>query len=290
MFFKTFGERILPVETSLPNASAKSENCNSSDVLIREPASVYHAKAKEFLSSHQLGDFRRFPQLYHKKKLGLIADVDRPAYVIGRAVHTLALEGREQFNAEYAVGGPINPETDSPYGSKTKAFAEYAAKSGKEVLVGSQYALVNSMAISVVSHPRAAELMSEGVAEGVIRTEYAGVPSQGRFDWFTGQEIVDLKTADTIDYFQSDARRYQYLHQLAFYRYLMYRETGKRFPCYFIAVEKQEPFRTGVWRVLTEALDSAERENTAAIERLKQCQADHHWPMHYEEERIFDAI
>ncbi|MCR9117853.1 MAG: PD-(D/E)XK nuclease-like domain-containing protein [bacterium] len=242
------------------------------------------------MSSHQLGDFRRCPQLYHRKKLGLIADEDRPAYVIGRALHTLALEGRTQFNAEYAVGGPINPKTGSPYGSKTKAFTEWAAKCGKEVLVGSQYALVNSMAISVVSHPRAAELLSDGVAEGVIRTEYSGVPSQGRFDWFTGQEIVDLKTADTIDYFESDARRYQYLHQLAFYRYLMYRATGERFPCYFIAVEKREPFRTGVWRVLAEAIDSAERENTAAVERLKRCEAAHDWPTHYEEERIFDAI
>ena len=30
--------------------------------LICEPAEVYHQKAKENLSSHQLGDFRRCPQ------------------------------------------------------------------------------------------------------------------------------------------------------------------------------------------------------------------------------------
>lgn len=281
---------MLPVETSTAQYASKCETCNPSDVLIREPASVYHAKAKEFLSSHQLGDFRRCPQLYHKKKLGLIVDEDRPAYVIGRAVHTLALEGRMQFNNEYAVGGPINPKTGSPFGTKTKAFAEFSAECGKEVLADSQYALINSMASSVVSHPRAAELLRSGVAEGVIRTTYVDTPAQGRFDWFTGQEIVDLKTADTIDYFEADARRYQYLHQLAFYRYLMYRETGVRFPCYFIVVEKREPFRTGVWGVLEHALDSAERENAAAVERLKKCQAEQHWPTHYEEERVFDAI
>ena len=58
---------------------------------------------------------RKCPALYHKKKLGLIEDEDRPAYLIGRALHTLALEGRERFEAEYAVGGPINPKTGEVY-------------------------------------------------------------------------------------------------------------------------------------------------------------------------------
>ena len=56
--------------------------------LIREPAEEYHAKAKDYLSSHQLGDFRKCPALYRKKKLGLVPDEDRPAYQIGRAAHT----------------------------------------------------------------------------------------------------------------------------------------------------------------------------------------------------------
>ncbi len=50
-------------------------------VILQEPAEIYHAKAREYLSSHQLGDFRRCPALYHKKKLGLVPDEDRPAYV-----------------------------------------------------------------------------------------------------------------------------------------------------------------------------------------------------------------
>ena len=78
--------------------------------LICEPADVYHAKASENLSSHQLGDFRKCPQLYHQKKLGIVQDEDRPAYVVGRAVHTLALEGQARFHEEYAVSGPINPK------------------------------------------------------------------------------------------------------------------------------------------------------------------------------------
>ena len=121
----------------------------STSFLIREPAEVYHAKAKEHLTSHDLGDFRRCPLLYRKKKLGLIADEDRPAYLIGRALHTLVLEGRDRFEAEYAVGGPINPKTGEIFGPTTKAFAEWAAAQGKPVLTVAQFDLVENMADGV---------------------------------------------------------------------------------------------------------------------------------------------
>ena len=91
---------------SAPSLTEKS-TANNLAFLIRETAEEYHAKSKDHLSSHQLGDFRKCPLLYRKKKLGLVADEDRPAYQIGRALHTLVLEGRDRFEAEYAVGGPI---------------------------------------------------------------------------------------------------------------------------------------------------------------------------------------
>lgn len=64
-------------------------------VILHEPFREYQAKSKLHLTSHQLADFRRCPLLYHKKKLGLVPDEDRPAYLIGRALHTLVLEGHE---------------------------------------------------------------------------------------------------------------------------------------------------------------------------------------------------
>lgn len=48
--------------------------------ILREPQAVYQAKASEYLTSHQLADFRRCPLLYRKKKLGLIEEGDRPAW------------------------------------------------------------------------------------------------------------------------------------------------------------------------------------------------------------------
>ncbi len=86
-------------------------------VLLTEPAEVYHAKAGEYLSSHQLLDFMACPWLYRKKQLGLIADGDTQALLVGRATHCRILEGRNVYESQFAMGGPINPKTNRPFGS-----------------------------------------------------------------------------------------------------------------------------------------------------------------------------
>jgi len=162
--------------------------------LIRESAEVYQAQRAEYLTSHQLADFRRSPLLYRKKKLGLIEEEDRPAFLVGRALHTLVLEGRDAFEEQYAVGGPVNPKTGELYGSNTKAFAEWAAEQGKPVLTVQQYDLVERMAEGIRSHGLAKDLLSEGIPEGVVRAEYCQTPCQIRMDWFDPQRgIVDLR-------------------------------------------------------------------------------------------------
>jgi hypothetical protein len=258
--------------------------------LILEPASVYHAKAGEYLSSHLLADFRRCPLLYHRKRCGLIQDEDRPAYLVGRAAHTVILEGLAVFHQTYAVGGPVNPKTGLPYGSSTKAWAEWAEAQGKPVLTAEQYNLVMQMAEGVQQNAEAKKLLAEGVAEGVVRTEYCGVPCQIRMDWFNPQQgIVDLKSCDDLTWFEADARRYGYAHQLAFYRAVLAQVIGAWKPVYLIAVAKKEPYVCGVWRVGEDTLRIAQQENEAAIRRLRQCTALGNWPTDYEEVRLFEA-
>jgi hypothetical protein len=61
-------------------------------------------------------------------------------------------------------------------------------------------------------------------------------------------------------------------------------------PVHFIAVEKKEPFRCGVWRVHEDVLSQAQNENEAAIERLKLCIESDTWPTGYAEVRVFDVV
>jgi len=261
--------------------------------LVREPADVYHAKGRDFLTAHALNEFRRCPLLYRKKELGLVPERDTTAYLIGRAAHTLILEGRERYQREFAVGGPINPKTGQPFGSQTKAFAEWAEKQNKPVLSDSQAALVEQMAAAVRGHAVAVELLGDGVAERVVRAEYAGHRCQARIDWVNPVEdrgIVDLKTADELDTFELSMRAFGYLHQVAFYRALVATVSGHVLPVHIVAVEKREPFRVGVWRVASAVLDQAQRENEEAMADLRRCRERGDWFTRYESLRVVERL
>ncbi len=261
------------------------------NIFVCESAEYYHAQANKFLSSHQLADFRKCPYLYWKKHSGLIKDNDSPAYALGRAAHTLILEGQAVFEQDYVVGGPINPSTGKPYGTSTKAFAEWAAGIGKAVITTEESLKLELMEQAVLMHPKASDLIMDGVAEGVCRADYGGLPCQIRPDYFQPvYGIIDLKRCDDLTWFEADARRFGYLHQMAFYRAVLREVAGGNYPVHFIAVEKKEPYRAGVWKAAESALDFAEAENLEAIERLKYCQKNQTWPTGYEQIRVFDTL
>jgi len=144
---------------------------------------------------------------------------------------------------------------------------------------------------SVRTHPVAMGLLDQGEPEGVVRADYCGMPCQTRMDWFAPhQGIIDLKTCDDLTWFEADARRFSYAHQLAFYRAVLSKVVGSYVPVHLIAVEKKEPYRCGVWLVAPDTLNAAQRDNEAAIDRLRACMAEERWPTGYEEVRLFDFI
>lgn len=257
-----------------------------------EPESTYRAQAKANLSSHALADFRACPQLYRQKQLGMIPEADHTAFHLGRAAHLLTLEGREAYAQGFAIGGPINEKTGKPYGRDSKAFSDWAATVGKPVLSQEQAELVEQMAAAVHRHPLAASLLATGQPEAVLRLRYADMPCQGRLDWviLEGSGICYLKTCDDLTWFESDARRYGYAYQIAFYRALVREATGRTAEVTLIAVEKRAPYRCGIWRLSSQVLDHAERENLAAMRRLEVCQRSDQWPTGYEDARTFDYL
>ncbi|MDR1492022.1 MAG: PD-(D/E)XK nuclease-like domain-containing protein [Planctomycetaceae bacterium] len=256
-----------------------------------EPADVYHAKAKEYLSSHQLIEFMQCPYLYQKRRAGLIDEKEPSAFLIGRAAHALILEGYEEYESQFAVGGPVNPSTGKPYGVATKKFIEWQESQRKPVISQEKAELISAMNSGVRMNPYAVELLQNGRAEGVVRADYCGVPCQIRADWFNPDYgIVDLKTCDDLRWFESDAKRFQYHHQLAFYQNVLDQAIGRLMPVYIIAVEKKEPFRCGVWQISSETLLFARAEIEAAIERLKVARMNDQYPTGYEELRILSVV
>ena len=264
------------------------------NIIIEIPADEYHASSHngEFMSSHLLADFRESPALYYKEVSGEAEQPESAAFTLGRAAHSLILEGREGFDRDFIVSdGPINGKTGEPFGKSTKAYTEWRNGLNRDVISNRDYGFISRLHMSVLSHPVAGELLVEGVAEGVIRAEYCGVPCQIRMDWLNPRRgLVDLKTCDTLKWFESDCRRYGYIHQMAFYRAVIREATGETVPVHIIAVEKNEPFSTGVWKLTPEVLDCAEEINRAALARYRRCRQSGSWPTGYEDVRIITNL
>ena len=254
--------------------------------IIHEPSDVYHEQSRtgKYLSSHRLGDFRKSPKLYYKKMQGLIKESETSALFIGRAAHCLILEGRASFEEQYVVSdGPINPNTGEVYTKNTKAYAAWKASQTKEIVSGTDFNLLAKLQQGVLEHSNANELLLNGVAEGVVRAEYCNMPCQIRMDWFNPDYgLVDLKTCENADRFKDDIYWNGYIHQMAFYRAVIRVATGITVPVTLIGVEKKEPCSARVIELSAEDLDVAEKINSEAIKRLRECYATGVWPTGYE--------
>ena len=195
--------------------------------LIREPADVYHAQAGQVPVQPPAGRIPPQPAALPQEAAGA-GEGRGPAGVPHRPRGARAHpRGPRGLRGEFAFGGPVNPKTGEPFGSRTKAFQEWADAQGKPVLTDDQVVLIENLNAAVHAHEHAAALLADGVPEGVIRADYCGMACQARLDWLSPQRgIVDLKTCDNLDWLQMDARSYGYVHQLAFYRSLAACVTG----------------------------------------------------------------
>ena len=103
----------------------------NSNFITHEPADIYHARSRsgEFMSSHLLADFRESPALFRKEINGEIEQKDTPAFVLGRAAHSLILEGRTAFDRDFVVtDGPVNPSRTAPAGRTLRFITALSAR------------------------------------------------------------------------------------------------------------------------------------------------------------------
>lgn len=257
--------------------------------LLEETFEEYRARAKQNLTSHALGDFRRCPFLFRQRELGLVPDLDLDAFRLGTATHLLTVEGLPSLAKRYAMGGPINPKTEKPYGPRTQKFEEWAEQQGLPVLTDDDVTLATAMAHSVKTHPLARTAFSGGFAEGVIRVNVSGVPIQTRLDYYTPStgNLDDFKTCRDLDEFVEDSYRYGYIYQLAFYAKSVAVAGGKINRVRFVVTEKEIPFRCGIWVIGQAELKEANEANMMLLDHMKACRAADSWPTNYEDERDY---
>lgn len=266
--------------------SSKQEN------LLVIPEAEYHAATQrgEYLSSHMLMDFMKCPLTYKQKLDGLIQTERTEAMFLGSAAHKLILEGEEAFAAAYTVSdGPVNPKTGETYGKLTKAYKDWLAIQPSPVVSSKDYALFKNMRQMVWKNDGAAELLTQGLPERVVRWDIReGVQAQARMDWVDPEHglLVDLKTCADLDKFERDAVQMEYITQLAFYRMGCEANGVHIYGTYIIAVEKQAPYRCGVWTIDADSIQHETARILNAVLDLKMAKYCDKWDTGYEAARL----
>ena len=148
---------------------------------------------------------------------------DSIAMKLGRAIHTLCLEGEHVFTDQYLVGEPINEKTGKPYGIETKVFKEWLSNwPDLEHLTTPQAKKVNLMGESLKNNKKVQKLLKQNPNRETVLTwvdELTGKNCKARLDGW-GNDLVDLKSfSKQLDHNALSREIYQrnYHVQMAFY-------------------------------------------------------------------------
>ena len=254
--------------------------------------SDYHAiKA---LSNSSLSVLKRSPNEFYKRFItGEMKGQESEAMLLGSAVHMLALEP-ERFDAEYVVlDGPINPQTEKPYGRDTKKFEAWLdgarAFGNRKVLIREEFAESLAIAKAFQAHPTIAAIMASR-AEKLFESEY-GLQYEGscnfrvdlkcKIDFVCPSErlIIDLKTtSDPSPYAWSwSAEDFGYHRQAAIYSDAMQAKYGEPFRFLFGVVRSKEPYEAAVYELDAESIQRGRVEYEALIEEYVDRKSTNDW-------------
>ena len=257
--------------------------------LIQEEFSEYNKRREDCFASTALKLLMKESAADLKHVIDNPDNETKPAYILGNAAHCMVLEGLRPYKERFVIGGPKNDKGEE-YGMGSQKFAdkrEIINSHGRELITNETNTTAMAMRKSCLKHPIVKDILSEGVAEMVLRIEFYGVLCQVRFDWLSPTwGIPDLKTCRDLKQFQREARyKYGYLYQAGFYQGMAYMAAPEFgfMPFCFIAVESKPPYKVGVFEVTADDLEYFRNGVADAILYFKRCRDGDDWPTGFED-------
>lgn len=209
----------------------------------------------------------------------------------GTAAHCLVLEPA-RFAGD-VVRAPINEKTGRPYGSDTKAWAEYAAlRPGKIVMTDEEIADLKGLSDAVFADEDAAALLGikSGLSEVCIVWDcpITGLRCKGRVDRWIPRENkrvvrVDVKSTECADWseFSHSVVKYGYHTQEAFYaigcRALGFDGDGGL----IVAAESAAPYGINVATIDDDTVAIGDKLVREWLGRVKHCLSTGLWPGYF---------
>lgn len=203
---------------------------------------------------------------------------ETPALIFGSAAHCQVLEP-ESFWDRY-IESPDGIDRRTSAGKLAWAAFEKTA-AGKIPLKKDDVERLQKIATSINTHPSAAELLQDGIAEASCFAEIWGVDVKCRPDWLRDDGIVvDLKTTDDAspDAFSRSVAKYRYHVQAAFYSDILAIRGRPVSAFIFIAVEKTPPYAVSVFELDPSSLEAGRDAYQRNLDTYKRCVETGQWP------------
>jgi hypothetical protein len=169
---------------------------------------------------------------------------------------------------------------------------------GKQILQPTAMLAIQSIQASISRHTGAARLLSTGLAEmsGFWMDSETGIPCKCRPDWLVMADemttgIVDVKSCcdASAEGFSRVIATMGYDLQAAYYQDGIKALTGRTLPFHFIAVEKDAPFATAVYKASDEMIEVGRAKYRGALQLLKWCRENNQWPA-YQPSGVIEEI
>ena len=210
---------------------------------------------------------------------------DTADFLLGRAVHALALEGEEAFTAAFAVAPDVDRRTKA---GKLSWLNFEAQCQGKSILTVEQAAQARCMAGALAQHPLASRLLAlPGASEvtAVWVDAESGLKCKARADRLCNLPdgtlaVLDVKTCSSASppAFSSAIASYGYHVQAGFYLWGL-QSLGEPYRNFaFLCVEKSPPFLVAVYQLRQEDHDAGADVARRYLSQYSRCDRENHWP------------
>lgn len=238
------------------------DEMNKLSLLLKFGDDTEYYSDNEYVTNSMLGLLNKSPQHLLQYMQG--AQEGGKALDIGKAFHTMVLEPSKIDNQVVVFEGKTR---------RGRVWDEFKMEnSDKTIISTSEWNMINSMSNILFENEQAITFINSSNHEVVEVWENKGINCKGKADMvFTDLDdkkiIIDLKTTrdSSLESFRRSAYNYGYDRQAAFYL-----DGFNADEFWFLVIEKESPYRVGIYQASEEFIEEGRQKNQNLLERYKE--------------------
>lgn len=264
------------------------------DPIIESYESYCH-RARKLITPRDFVTFLRCPLEFKLQKEGLMPKPRSNMSAIRRGVMLHALDLQDRFDAEFAIGGPINEKTGKPFGVDTKAYSLWLAEQNKMFALDlDTHAKVIDMAGQVKERTKAWFDNTSNVSRDVTFENgdcVSRIDAVYPYSGGDGFVMLNVAVTDDLDGFEWEARRTKQHYRAAFFTKCLGTPSGVYMgTACLVVVETRQPHRVGVWNLEGRQLFDMVAVVDTTLDEIQACSSTNNWPTGYEEPRTLPVL